>query len=221
MKVLKNLSNIIGHSVNRKIVVFESDDWGSLRMPSAEVRLSLERDGLDLGKGKESYRYSLYDTLASTKDFENLFNNLTGFKDVKNNPPVFTALSLTSNPNFDKILSDNFSTYEFEPFTDTRSKFGDSKAFDYWKLGEKENLFIPEFHGREHLNVSAWMRRLNLGDLKTRIGFDSKVWAISLSDMRIDYQAAFDLELESDLKDQSVFINLFSEKPKCQNSKLY
>jgi len=33
----KNLVNIPGWRTNRKIVVIESDDWGSVRMPSREV----------------------------------------------------------------------------------------------------------------------------------------------------------------------------------------
>lgn len=35
--ITHNLLNIPGWRTNRKIVVIESDDWGSIRMPSQEV----------------------------------------------------------------------------------------------------------------------------------------------------------------------------------------
>ena len=33
-KLMRNLSNLPGWRTKRKIVVIESDDWGSIRMPS-------------------------------------------------------------------------------------------------------------------------------------------------------------------------------------------
>lgn len=35
--VIKNFSNLPGWRTNRKIVVIESDDWGSIRMPSLTI----------------------------------------------------------------------------------------------------------------------------------------------------------------------------------------
>ncbi len=35
-KVAHNLKNMIGCSVKKKYLIIESDDWGSIRMPSLE-----------------------------------------------------------------------------------------------------------------------------------------------------------------------------------------
>ena len=35
---LRNLSNLPGWRTSRKIVVIESDDWGTIRMPSNKAR---------------------------------------------------------------------------------------------------------------------------------------------------------------------------------------
>ncbi|MBK7480400.1 MAG: hypothetical protein IPI69_12245 [Bacteroidales bacterium] len=46
--VSHNLLNISGWRTRRKIVVFESDDWGSIRMPSMEVYSEFRNKGLNL-----------------------------------------------------------------------------------------------------------------------------------------------------------------------------
>ena len=33
-ELLQTITNVLAYKTNRKIVVFESDDWGSIRMPS-------------------------------------------------------------------------------------------------------------------------------------------------------------------------------------------
>jgi hypothetical protein len=37
MSIVRNLANLPGWCTNRKIVVIESDDWGSIRMPSLTI----------------------------------------------------------------------------------------------------------------------------------------------------------------------------------------
>jgi len=48
-KLIKNASNIPGWRTNRRIVVIESDDWGSIRMPSNDTHAKLVSQGLPLG----------------------------------------------------------------------------------------------------------------------------------------------------------------------------
>ena len=36
-KIKRHISNIPGWRTNRKLVVFESDDWGSIRMPDKKT----------------------------------------------------------------------------------------------------------------------------------------------------------------------------------------
>ena len=84
---LRFLSNIPGWRTDRKIIVIEFDDWGSIRMPSRDTFIRLKRQGVDL----ESFdygRYNLNDTLANRNDFERLFDVLNSIEDGKMANPV-------------------------------------------------------------------------------------------------------------------------------------
>jgi hypothetical protein len=203
--VIKNLSNLPGWRTNRKIVVIESDDWGSIRMPSKETFNSLKKAGITLESG-DSARYNNNDTLATAEDFQCLFETLQKFKDRAGNNPVFTAVSIVANPDFEKIKAHDFQEYFYEPFTETLKKYNQENAIKMWKEGVDSKLFIPEFHGREHLNVKTWMRALQNGDSQTRIAFEHGCWGFNRQNASINYQAAFDIEKPEDLDYQKSVI---------------
>jgi hypothetical protein len=203
----KNLSNILGWRTKKKIVVFESDDWGSVRMPSRKVYDRLLKSGLPINSG-DSGRYNLYDGLASVADFDGLFSVLNSITDKNGVNPLFTAMSLVANPDFDKIRSSNFNEYFFEPFTYTLERYGLSDSIRLWQEGINSKLFIPQFHGREHLNVCVWMRALQAGDSYTLEGFNEGFWGFRNRKFTpINYQAAFDLEFYNDLSVQKDVIS--------------
>ncbi|AXJ01689.1 hypothetical protein CYPRO_2447 [Cyclonatronum proteinivorum] len=206
MKLLKyairTISNIPGYSTRKKIVVIESDDWGSIRMPSLQSLDKLEQKGLNLRAG-DSSRYNLNDTLADSNDLTGLFEVLHSYKDHNGNPACFTAMSLPANPDFDKIRDADFQNYHYEAFTKTLERYGRTGAFDLWKKGREENVFVPEYHGREHLNVVAWMRSLKRGDNETRLAFDEGLWAFSSSKTGgVNFQAPYDVEYPEDISEQ-------------------
>ena len=197
--LLHKLSNLPGWRTKRKIVVFESDDWGSIRMPSKYHYQQLTNKGLDLSVG-DSARYNKYDTLASKEDLTDLFDLLIEFKDKNGNYPVFTAVSVVANPDFEKIRLSNFQEYFYEPFTTTLDRYNLNESFNIWQLGIKEKLFYPQFHAREHLNVASWMRALQKNDKMTHLAFDHGFWGFrNKKSSPVNYQAAFDLENPSDL----------------------
>lgn len=203
-KIVKNLSNIPGWRTDRKILVIESDDWGSIRMSSKSALHKLIAAGLSLEKGPGT-RYNKYDTLASVTDLTFLFETLNGVKDKNNQSAKITAVSLTSNPDFDKIKESGFEHYYHEPFTSTLEKYNRQDAYSLWKQGADANLFVPEFHGREHLNVQPWMRALQTRDKEALLAFHCGIWAYNRK-QGMGFQAAFDLEFESDLEDQKTII---------------
>lgn len=211
--LIKNLSNIPGWRTNRKIVVIESDDWGSLRMSSNKAYQDLKNKGVSLDKGAGA-RYNLYDTLASKEDLEHLFDVLRRVKDKNGKAAKFTAVSLVANPDFEKIKANNYKNYYYEPFTKTLERYNKPDAFKLWLEGIQENIFVPEFHGREHLNVQPWLRALQQGDKEALLAFEHEVWGFNRK-QGIGFQAAFDLEFASDLKEQEQIIadglNLFEE----------
>ena len=70
MKTLKlSALNLLGKRVNTKIVVIESDDWGTIRMSSKEAFNSLLKKGYPV----DQCPYNKYDALESNQDLEMLF----------------------------------------------------------------------------------------------------------------------------------------------------
>ena len=65
--ILRNIINTFGYKTNRKIVVFESDDWGSIRMPSKLAYSNLLKKGIGVDK---SYLYDTLDSLEKKEDLE-------------------------------------------------------------------------------------------------------------------------------------------------------
>ena len=218
----KSILNIPGWHTKRKIVVIESDDWGSIRMPSRKAFEKLTKSGLDLTSG-DSLRYNTNDTLAGIDDLSALFDILRRYKDQHGNHPVFTALSLVANPDFEKIRKYDFQQYFYEPITATLQRYYPTEnVFQYWQQGIKERLFIPQFHGREHLNVNIWMNGLRDGDQQANAAFNEGMWGYNNKHpSHISLQAAFDPETEGDIKIHGqilvdgikLFQELFGYKP--------
>jgi hypothetical protein len=180
MRHLDNLTSYIKHlpgfHTSRKIVVIESDDWGSIRMPSQEVFKQLEKHDFEMRKGATS-RYNMYDSLATGKDLADLFEVLTSVQDSKGHYCIMTPMCLVSNPDFDKIRQNGFSEYYYEPFTETLKAYpGCESSFELWQEGILRQIFRPQFHGKEHLNITRWMKLLQNGDKDALFAFDLKMW---------------------------------------------
>ena len=200
---LRYLSNIPGWRTKRKFVVLESDDWGSIRTPSKDVFDHLIKAGIDL-VNDPGLIFNKYDTFATAEDLEFLFDILLSVKDYTGRSAVLTPVSVTANPDFEKISQSDFKEYFYEPFTMTLSRYpGCENSFTLWKEGIDKRLFMPQFHGREHLNVKVWMKALREKNQKARVAFDNKMWGISTaneSDIDIEFQAAFDFTDREDLE---------------------
>jgi len=74
--------NAFGYKSRRKIIVFESDDWGSIRIPSKKAYNSLLRSEINVA----ACPYSKYDVIETYEDFAGLFDVLNQFKDYKGEP---------------------------------------------------------------------------------------------------------------------------------------
>lgn len=210
------LLNIGGYSTIRKLVVIESDDWGSIRMPSLEVYNSFVKAGIPIN----NCPYNKYDSLASEKDLNDLFNLLIDFKDCKGNHPTITANTVVANPDFVKIQNSNFQEYFYEPFTETLARYpAHTSAFTIWREGMDAGLFHPQFHGREHVNINLWLTLLRKKHPIFLKAFENGFWGlgpsiVKLSD-RINIQATFDAtaftEIEQHKKQLIEGLALFEE----------
>ena len=194
-----NLALLPGWRTKTKYLVIMADDYGAIRMPSqAKIRSSL-RAKLSVPEN----RFNKYDTLESNTDLELLFETLDGNSDRLGNPAVMTPLALVANPDFDKIAADNFQRYHHEPVEATVQRYCDhDRVTAMWTEGRNRGLFVPEFHGREHLNVMRWMRALRGGN---RVSLTSFAHGVACLDTDTDLSTgrtvlkAFDLDRPEDV----------------------
>src|SRR5690606_13830027 len=140
-----------------RIIVIESDDWGSIRMPSNEVYEEFVRSGLQMS-GTD---YNRIDTLESNDDLILLYDILSSHRDRNGSHPLITANIVVGNPDFEKIQTSDFSEYFYEAVTETLSRYPHRDLVEnLWREGEERKLFHPQLHGREHVNVVRWMNAL-------------------------------------------------------------
>jgi hypothetical protein len=211
------LLNLPGWHTKRKIVVFDSDDWGSVALPSEQVFNNLLNAGFNIARNP----YLKYDSLASESDLTALFDVLLKFRDKNGNYPVITANTVVANPDFEKIRASGFQEYHYELFTETLKRYPEhANSFKLWNEGIQNKIFHPQFHAREHLNVAYWMKELQSGHPKIHLGFNNNFYILDNAthpSIRHSCTSAFypkstnELhEIENIIKDGlSIFKNIF------------
>lgn len=205
-RIKYQIGNIPGWRTNRKLVVIESDDWGSIRMPSREVYDSLVSEGVPLYQST----YNRFDSLASEEDLASLFEVLHSVRDFNGNPAKITANTIVANPDFDKIEKSGFSEYHYEKFTETLKKYpSHQNSFSLWKEGMDAGVFQPQFHGREHIHVPRWMKALQDEESVARKIFKYKMYDLSIGLERSEssFMEALQVDSESDFAFQQQYIS--------------
>ena len=167
----KNYINAIGWNTKGHYVVIESDDWGSIRMKDHKTYEKF----LDYGFGRTMCYFDKYDSLESSHDLTDLYETLTSVKDTNGNSAVITPLALSANPNFEEIAKNGKKNYVYELVTETyKRSHNTEKSYELVLQGIREHLYMPQFHGREHLHVNRWMKALNAGIKSEDIQFETQ-----------------------------------------------
>jgi len=196
--LIHNFLNIPGWHTLRKIIVFESDDWGSIRIPSKEAYEYLK----DIGYPIEKTSYGK-DSLESNKDLTSLLEVLSSYKTFNGQNPIFTLNILVANPDFGKIRQVKFKEYYYEPFIKTYERYPNHNLSQILiKEGIKNNLFKPQLHGREHLNVGRWLDNLQNGNSGIMNLFDHEMYGLPQflsTDYKKTFQCAFDFNSQSEI----------------------
>jgi len=198
-KALRTWVNARGWRTARRIIVFESDDWGAIRMRDPKALRALQRQGVC----RDSSPYERLDCLEGRADLEVLFDLLEGYRDRTNNPPLFTFNTVMGNPNFEAIRADDFEEYSWESLWESYRRYHGQDLQQVWIDAMSASLIRPQFHGREHLNIRVWMRDLQDGCAEARIAFDKDYYGLtrpSWSGQR-DYLAAYWPESPKHLKE--------------------
>ncbi len=163
------------------------------------------------GMREDLDHYNTFDGLESNRDLEELYQVLTSFKDSTGRHPVMTGVNVVANPVFESIRENGFSEYVYEPYTETCKRYPEhDRVYDLWLKGQSDRLFVPIFHGREHLNVQRWLRALQSGNKSTLLAFDCGVTGIyhGINGEAVpEFQAAFDIDTLDDIPYQREVIS--------------
>lgn len=193
-KLAKYYINAVGWHTKRKMLLIESDDWGSVRMASRDAYETIFQE-----TQREGCFFDRYDSIESSRDLELLFEVLSSVKDMNGNPVVMSPMSLVANPNFEAVEKNGFTEYVYETVLDTYKRFPDTqKSFDIAMEGIRYGVWFPQFHGREHINFKRWLRTLQLNDKLSKIAFQHHSLHSGLMPMTIDFFNAFDFDSVND-----------------------
>ena len=213
----------MGYQTDKKQILLLSDDWGSVRIKSTQDQEALVKKGLIINN-----RFDQYDSLETNEDLELLFEVLTKYKDHNGNHPCITAVTNVANPDFKKIKESDFQEYHYETIASTYLRYPDSdRVLNLTHEGIQNKIFIPQSHGREHVQVNWWMEELQNKDSFASKFFDHEFFFLYNSLLKNNYRgrdivAAFDVLTQDDLDSQIIiakdsliiFDNLFGFKSK-------
>ncbi len=202
-KIAKNFINAVGWRTKRKLLLIESDDWGTIRTASSHAYNSI----LSL-TGKKGCFFDQYDALESSKDLEMLFDVLSSLKDKNGHPVIMSPISVVANPNFEAIENTGFSKYIYETVLETYKRFSHTqKSFDVIQEGIKSGIWFPQYHGREHINAYRWMKALQINDKLSKIAFEFQSLHSGCMIKDLDYFNAFDFDTDNELKNLESVMN--------------
>lgn len=174
-QLTRNLLNIRGWQTGRRIVVLESDDWGTVRVSSKEAYNHFLENGFPV----KDCPYNSNDMLESNTDMELLFEVLSSVRDKNGNPAILTANNIVANPDFKKIKDAGYLQYYCEPFTETYKRYPNhDKVMRLYEEGITKKMLMPQFHGREHVNVARWLKALQANDKAALFAFEHNMFSV-------------------------------------------
>lgn len=201
-QTLKKLTATLGYQTTKKQIIFMSDDWGSVRLKSVTAREALREKGIKV----DANRFDQFDCLETNNDMEALFEVLTKYKDHLGNHPCITAVTNVGNPDFEKIQADHFQKYHLETIDKTYQRHPHSdNVLALVRQGIAQNIFVPQSHGREHVQVNWWMDELQNKETMARRVFNHEFFFLSAAHLQNpkrnrDLAASFDVWDQKDIQ---------------------
>ena len=153
-------ANIKG--IKEPTLIFQSDDWGSQRMPDLKTfELLKKQSWLDV----EACYYTKTDSLENVNEVDNLLNVLSSFKDKRGNSPVFTLNMNLYNPNFAKMKESKFESYYEMDLENSYQYYNSGDVLKTLQKAKKSNLIDIQYHGKQHFNIGEYMSLLQTNEV--------------------------------------------------------
>lgn len=165
-----------GLKTNKKIVVFESDDWGADRNYSKENLDKL----LSLYPEFAPDGYQKFDTLESDEDVRELKKVLLSCRGADNSPAVFTLNFATFNLNTEEMKNADLKETKLVPIElYYKEKNGSGKVLAEVADGEYKGCFASELHSREHINSETLIADIKGGNKLVADALDLKIVGVN------------------------------------------
>lgn len=155
--IANHLKNISGWRTNRKLVIFSVDDYGNVRLDSKTALNNLLMANISIDS-----HFDRFDTLETRDDLESLYDVLNSVQDKHGNPAIFTPYALSCNIDFEAMATNDYQEYVYELLPETyrkltvKNKKAYAGAWNLWEEGIQRGFMKPQFHGREHFNLSVF-----------------------------------------------------------------
>lgn len=199
-------------------LIFQSDDWGSQRMPNLKTFEALKKENwLDIA----ACPYTRTDSLENVNELDNLFNVLSSFKDIDGNSPIFTLNMNLFNPDFEKLKESNFETYYEMNLEQSYQYYNSGDVVKILRKAKDSHLIDIQYHGKQHFNIGEYMSLLKTNNvLKKAAQFD--FYALSFENSKAvqspflaTYHPNFrEMDLLSNFKEgYDYFTNIFNVSP--------
>lgn len=206
----RHISNILGKTTKRHLLAFFVDDYGAIINSNQKHQKQFLLAGGDFGNS----RFSKYDTLETNADLGALFDVLSSFKDINGHHVAWTPLAVCANPDFQKIKECGYEDYYYEPLDvtlDYKPECSDVK--NLMLQGISEGFYLPQFHGREHINVGILMNALKSGNKSVRLAFDhNSLYSFRGEDGVVSSNQAFRIVTDDDI---SYYSDIIRDGLKC------
>lgn len=197
---IRNYANFSAWKSDRQFIIFESDDWGGMRMPNPATLQTLLKTGLKV----DDVSFNRLDGLEKKQDLELLLEVLDRHRDHRGNPAKFTCNMVLGNPDFEAIERNGFTEFVRESMFDSYQRYNGEDLKPLWNEAISKGLVQPQFHCREHLNSGLWIRDLRAGQPETKLCFQHRFFGLrtkTSSPVQKHYLAAYSAENEQELSE--------------------
>ncbi|MBK8683459.1 MAG: hypothetical protein IPN31_16420 [Bacteroidetes bacterium] len=138
--------------------------------------------------------YDTLDSLEKKVDLERLVEVLIRNKSNRGEVPIFTCNMVMGNPNYEAIENNNFEKFFHRNLFDSYTYYYNEDLRHIWDYAIEKKILKPQFHAREHLNISLWMKDLKNNLHDTRFAFNNGFYGlktITSSRFQNNYLAAY------------------------------
>ena len=168
-------------------MLFQSDDWASIGIPSRETIANLRAAGADVGHSPWDY-YGL----ETEEDLTKLGALLAAFADRDGHRPVFTANFLMANADIRRMREENFTRFRSVAIENGFPAPWTGNLMAVYRAMVDDGVFEPALHGFTHFNKGEWLSCL--ADDSAR-GADARLLVahdvVCLPSLALTYSCAF------------------------------